>query len=329
MRGHRKIALRILALIAALAFTAAALPGCQGGDLTGQEKTTVIKVIVKKSNHDYWTVVKLGAEAAGKEFGINVEYEGPTDEKDIDGQIKMVDEAINQNVDAIVLAASDYVKLVDVVEKAAGENIPVIIIDSELKSDMVKSFIGTDNIGAGQKLGEALVQKVGKNCTIGIMNFVKGAASAVQREQGLLETLAKYPGIKVLAKEYCNSNESLAQQQTEKIIDENPDIDAMVCLNAYGTVGTSAAIEKLGLSGKVKIVGFDSIAEEVSYMEKGTIQALVIQNPFKMGYLGVKNALDAIKGRTVPARIDTGSTVIDIDNMYLPENQKLVFPFAE
>lgn len=328
MRNLRKTLIRAMALVTA-ALTMAASAGCEGSDLSGVTKTPLIKVIVKKSNADYWSVVKLGAEAAGKEFGVNVEYEGPTDERDIDGQIKMVQDAIDQNADAIVLAASDYLKLVDVVEKAASVNIPVIIIDSELKSDMVKSFIGTDNVSAGKMLGEALVQKVGEKCSIGIMNFVKGAGSAAQREQGLLETLGKYPGIKILDKEYCSSNESLAQQLTEKIIKENPDIDAMVCLNAYATVGTSAAIEKLGLTGKVKVIGFDSTPEEVSYMEKGTIQAFVIQKPFSMGYLGVKNAYEAIQGKTIPARIDTGSTVIDMDNMYLPENQKLVFPFAE
>lgn len=328
MKNHYRLLIKTLALVMAIAITAA-FSGCQGNELSGETRTPLIKVIVKKSNHDYWSVVKLGAEAAGKEFGINVEYEGPTDEKDIEGQIKMVQEAIDQNVDAIVLAASDYLKLVDVVEKAASVNIPVIIIDSELKSDMVKSFIGTDNVSAGKKLGEALVQKVGEKCSIGIMNFVKGAGSAVQREQGLLGTLDKYPGVKILDKEYCSSNESLAQQLTEKIIKENPDIDAMVCLNAYATVGTSAAIEKLGLTGKVKVIGFDSIPEEVSYMENGTIQALVIQKPFSMGYLGVKYAYEAIQGKTIPARVDTDSAVIDIDNMYLPENQKLVFPFAE
>lgn len=328
MRKLRKTLIQTIALVTA-ALTMMAFAGCEGSDLSGVTKTPLIKVIVKNSNYDYWSVVKLGAEAAGKEFGVNVEYEGPTDERDIEGQIKMVQEAIDQNADAIVLAASDYLKLVDVVEKAASVNIPVIIIDSELKSDMVKSFIGTDNVIAGNKLGEALVQKVGEKCSIGIMNFVKGAGSAVQREQGLLETLGKHKDIKILDKEYCSSSESLAQQLTEKIIKENPDIDAMVCLNANATVGTSAAIEKLGLTGKVKVIGFDSIPEEVSYMEKGTIQALVIQKPFNMGYQGVKYAYEALQGRNIPSRIDTGSTVIDMDNMYLPENQKLVFPFAE
>lgn len=319
----------ILAIILAVALLlSAALSGCAENNLTAQENNIVIKVIVKKSDHSYWSVVKLGAEAAGKEFGIKVDYLGPTDEKDIDGQIRMVNEAIDEKADAIVLAASDYIKLVDVAEDAVSQKIPVLIIDSELKSNKMKSFIGTDNADAGYTLGESLVQKVGEKCNIAVMSFVKGAASAVQREQGFEKALSKYPDIKVLSKVYCNSDENTAKQLTEELVEKYPDMDAVVCLNAYGTAGTARAIEKLDLAGKIKIIGFDSTPEEVSYVEKDIIQSLVIQNPFSMGYQGVKYALAAVRDEAVPKLINTGSKVIDKDNMYQPENQKLVFPFT-
>lgn len=327
--SHRVTALILTVLLTVTLLLTAALAGCGDGKLSAQEKRITINVIVKKRDASYWTVVKMGAEAAGKEFGINVNFDGPTDEKDIEGQIQLVDEAISKKTDALVLAASDYTRLVDVAEKAVSEKIPVIIIDSELKSDKMRSFIGTDNVDAGNKLGESLVQKVGDNCSIAVMSFVKGAASAVQREEGFSEAIGKYPHIKVLSKEYCNSDENTAQQMTEKLVGNYPDMDAVVCLNAYGTVGTARAIEKLGLAGKVKIIGFDSTPEEVSFVEKDIIQSLVIQNPFSMGYLGVKYALDAINDKTLPKHIDTVSQVIDKNNMYLPENQKLVFPFTD
>lgn len=305
-----------------------ALFGCSGSKLSTQEKSVVIKVIVKKNDGSFWEVVKMGAEAAGKEFGINVDFDGPTDENDIDGQIQFVNEAINEKVDALVLAASDYLKLVDVAEKASAEGIPVIIIDSGIKSDKMKSFIGTDNVDAGKKLGETFINKVGNKCNIAVMSFIKGAASSDQREEGFFETIKTQSGIRLLSKEYCNSDENTAQQLTEKLIKKYPDIDAIVCLNAYGTTGTARAIEKLGMAGKVKIIGFDSTPEEINFVEKDVIQSLVIQNPFNMGYLGVKYALDAMNGQAVPKSVNTGSKVIDKDNMYLPENQKLVFPFT-
>jgi len=320
---HRCILLIFAALFAVSLF------GCSGSNsLTAEEKKTSIKVIVKKRNHDYWAVVQMGAEAAGKEFNVSMNYDGPTDEKDIEGQIRMVNEAIDDKADAIVLAASDYTMLVPAAERAIDQKIPVVIIDSNIKSDRMVSFIGTDNVDAGRILGESLVEKVGENCSIGVVSFVKGAATAVEREEGFFNAIKKHPGIRVLGMEYCNSDENLAKQQTEKIINDNPGIDAIVCLNAYSTAGAARAIEGMQKTGDVKLVGFDSTPEEISYMEKGVIQSLVVQNPFKMGYLGVKYVLDALKQIPVEKNINTGSTVIDKDNMYLPENQKLVFPFT-
>ncbi len=323
-----KVIRKGIALLAVLVLFASG-SGCGSSRLSAPEKELNVKVIVKKRDFDYWAVVKMGAEAAGKEFGVNVDFGGPTDEKDVEGQYRMVSEAIDSHPDAIVLAANDYTRLVSVAEEAVSRKIPVIMIDSGINSKKIRNFIGTDNVDAGEKLGETLADKVGKTCKVAVMSFIKGAASAVQREEGLFKAIGKYPGIQVLTTEYYKSNEDLAQQLTEKIVKENPGIDAIVCLNAYGTVGTARAIDKMKLGGKVKVVGFDSTPEEIGFMENGVIQGLVIQNPFNIGYLGIKYALDAINGKPVPEQVNTGSKVIDKDNMYLPENQKLVFPFTD
>lgn len=206
---------RIAAIIMTILLLSA-LIGCSGSKLSTQEKSVVIRVIVKKSDGTFWTVVKMGAEAAEKEFGINVDFVGPTDEKDIDGQIQFVNDAINEKVDGLVLAASDYLKLVDVAEKASAEGIPVVIIDSGIKSDKMKSFIGTDNVDAGKKLGETLMDKLGNTCNIAVMSFIKGAASADQREEGFFEAIKNQPGIKLLSTEYSNLDENTAEQLTEK-----------------------------------------------------------------------------------------------------------------
>jgi ribose transport system substrate-binding protein len=318
-------AFKAAALLSACMLLAA---GCSGPNLGTQEKTFVIDVIVKKYDADFWKVVKMGALAAGKEFGVQVNFEGPGDERDIDGQIAMVDEAILAKADAIVLAASDYTKLVPVTETAVAAKIPVVVIDSDVNTSKTKSFIGTDNVDAGRKLGETLVDKVGPECSIAVMGFVQGAATNDQREEGLMDVVGKRPGIRVVTTEYCNSVEDRAQALTQDILREHPDIDAIVCLNAYGAVGTGRAIAGLGLSGKVKIIGFDSTPEETNFLDKGVIQALVVQNPYSMGYQGVKYAIDAANGKSVPKLINTGSSVVDKDNMYLPENQKLLFPFT-
>lgn len=324
-----KALIKIISLSLILFILTVTISGCGETSLATNENRLKIKIIVKKNDADFFNVVRMGAEAAGKEFNVDVIYDGPGNEKDIAKQVNMVQQAINDRFNAIVLAAADYNKLAPVVEKAANQNIPVIIIDSQLNSDRIKGFIGTDNIDAGNKLGSTLVSRVGTNCRIAVMNFIKGAASSDLREKGLYEVVGKYPQIKVVSNLYCNSDESLAFELTEKVVKENPDLDAIVCTNAYGAVGTARAIEKGKLSGKIKIIGLDSTPEQADFLEKGVIEALVIQNPFNMGYLGVRYAIDSINNKPVPQSTNTGLTIIDKDNMYLPENEKLVFPFTE
>lgn len=303
--------------------------GCIRESLMTKDDPVHIEVIVKNRVAPFFSVVKMGADAAGKELGISVHFDGPTDEKEIDEQINIVRKAIESKADAIVLAACDYERLVDVVHEAIAEKIPVITIDSGLNSKKVKSFIGTDNIDAGRKLSQALVDKVGDKCKIVVMGFIKEAASCIEREKGLFEALNTYRDVEVLDVLYCNSDIDLAEQLTLEAMEKYPDLDAIVGLNAQGTTGAARAIIKQKKVNIVKIIGFDNTSEEIRYMEKDVIQSLVVQNPFSMGYLGVKYAYDAINNVKVPEIVDTGLTVIDKENMYNTENQKLVFPFTD
>ncbi len=316
-------------LIASMLSLIILVSGCAGNSIMTDEEQIDIEVIVKNKEAPFWSVVEMGAIAAGKEFGISINYDGPTDENDIEAQIRIVRSAIESKADAIVLAACDYERLVHITHKAITEKIPVITIDSGLNSEKVRSFIGTDNVDAGKKLGQALVEKVGDNCKIAVMSFVKEAASCYEREQGLFETLSMYKDIQVLDTVYCNSDIDIAEKLTLDLIEKYPEIDAIVGLNAYGTTGAARAIIKEKQANIIKIIGFDSTPEEIRYVEKDVIQSLVVQNPFSMGYLGVKYAYDTIKNERIPKIVDTGLTVIDKNNMYNTENQKLVFPFSD
>lgn len=305
------------------------LYGCAAGTDTISNENIDIRVIVKKQNHDFWAVVEMGTEAAAREFGVNVEYTGPFNEEDIEGQIRMVEAAIEDKVDAIVLAAIDYELLVPAAEKARSQGIPVVIIDSNINSDKMNGFIGTDNIDAGRVLGDAMADAFGTELDIAIVSFVKGAASSNEREQGVKEAVSKYTGINVIDTLYCNSDETLAAELTKNMVKNHPEVDVFVCLNAYATVGTARGIIDIGKTGQYKIVGFDSTPEEITYLENGIVSLMVVQNPFSMGYQGVKYALDAVKGIKMPENVNTGAVVINKENMYNPENQKLLFPFVD
>lgn len=291
-----------------------------------------IALIVKMNYGYHWGTVKLGADAAAREFNVDIDYSAPDDEDDIEGQIKLVNEVLDRKdkkIDALILAASDFKELVGVTERAYGMGIPVIIIDSEVDTKKIHSFIATDNFDAGEKAGNKLAGITDGSCRVAIMSFVKGTRNAEEREEGLMSVISKYPDIKVVAKEYCRSDTTLAYNLTKDIIAKNKEVNAIVAFNSISSEGVAQAIDDMKLGGKVKVIAFDSTLQEINFLEKGVIQATVIQNPFSMGYLGVKNAVDVINGKKVEKRVYTESRVIDKENMYLPENQKMLFPFVK
>jgi ribose transport system substrate-binding protein len=304
------------------------LNSCSSKDeLNDPKETKYIDFIVKNQGRDYWAAMRVGAEAAAREFNVSLNFTAPYDERNIESQIELVDEAVVRAADAIVIAAIDYNKLAQVTEKAYDSKIPVIITDSQVNTKKINSYIATDNYSAGRKAGEKLLELTGKGSNIAIVNFIKGAKNAEQREEGVLKAITDSGEANVVAKEYSSSNEQLSYEITKKLINNHKELDGIAALNDTTAEGVAQAIEELGFSGKIKLVAFDSSSEEIEYIERGIIQATVIQKPFNMGYLSVKYAAMAARGQKIPENIDTGSILIDKQSMYLPENQKFVFPF--
>lgn len=287
---------------------------------------------ISKTNYGYhWATVKQGANVAAREFNVDIDFAAPDVEEDVDEQINLVNDVIDNKdkvVDAIVLAASDYNKLVRVIEKAYQRNIPVIIIDSQVNTNKISSNIITDNFEAGKSMGNVLLDICGKKANIVIMSFVKGSINAKQREDGLNSVISKYPDIKIVSKEYCYSDTNLAYNIIKKILLKNNNIDAVIALNDIASEGVALAIDELNLEGKVKVIAFGSTTQELNYLEKGVINSLIIENPFSIGYLGVKFAVDAMENKKIPNKYLIETKVIDKNNMYLPENQRMLFPFV-
>jgi len=320
------LSLGMLSLLLSLSLT---LSGCSSQlDHSEQEHSITVAMIVKMEKGDYWEIVEKGAEVAAKEFGVNLIFTGPEQETLIAEQIHMVQTAIDDKVDAIVLAASDYMELGRVTDAAGNAGIPVITIDSEVASTKVRSHIGTDNYRAGYKAGMELVEHVGDNSRVAVVSFVEGAYNSGQREEGLFYLIAQYSGIQVVEKRYSYSNLAAAKEATEQILLEYPDIKGIVALNYIATAGVASVINEKGLGGKVKVVGFDASSEIMEMVQEGVVQSTIVQNSFTMGYLAVKYAVDATKGTKLPERYDSGSVIIDAESMLYEENQKLVFPFV-
>jgi len=290
------------------------------------KKAIEIAVIPKSFSHQFWLTVKAGAEQAGKELGVKIVWQGTAKETEIEQQINIVQDMINRGVSAIVLAASDANALIGIVETAVNKGIPVITIDSGVNSDKPMSFVATDNVAGAKIAAETLAKLIGEEGEVGLIPFVAGAATSEMRERGFKEGISAYPNIKLVSTLYSDSNVAKAMDVTNDMLTSFPNIKGIFAANESSAVGCAQAIRSKGKAGQIKIVAFDAAEEEIQALKEGVIQALIVQNPFKMGYLGVKSAYDAIQGKPVEKRIDTGVTVVTPENMNEPEIQKILNP---
>lgn len=319
----KRLALLTMSVVLALG----AFAGCgQKSEAGGNSGKKTIALIVKSTDSEYWLTVKAGAEKAAKEAGVDIIFKGPATEQDIQGQINILEDAINQKVDGIVLAASDTKALIQPAEKAIDAKIPLVTVDSGADSEKIASFIATDNEAAAAQGADVLAKLIGESGKVGIVNFVPGVSTAVQREKGFRDAMAKHSGIQLLQTQYSQSDKAKAMAITEDILTANPDVKAIFAANNRSALGVAQALKGKGVAGKVKVVAFDADPDEIKGLEDGSITALIVQNPFKMGEEGVKNVLALMEGKTVEKRIDTGVTIVTKENMNDPEVKKVLYP---
>lgn len=285
-----------------------------------------IALVPKGLSHQFWLTVKAGAEDAADEFDAEIDWQGPAKETQVAKQISIVEDMISSKVDAIVMAACDENALVRPVKKAVDAGIPVVTIDSGIKSDVAVSFVATDNVAGGKTAARELARLVGEEGEVGLIPFVPGAATSELREKGFLEGLKQFPHMTLGQKLYCMSDVAKGMSVTEDMMTSNADLKGIFAANEPGAIGSAQALKAAGKAGKIKLVAFDASNEEIEALKEGSVQALIVQNPYQMGYQGVKAAVDCLRGKPVEKRIDTGVTVVTMQNFNDPEIQKLLYP---
>ncbi len=294
-----------------------------GSKESGAKKIQIL-VSPKGLVHSFWTTVKAGAETAAKENNVEIIWKGPSQETDIAGQIAIIEDYINKNVSAIVIAACDAKALIPVLQKAKDKNIPVITIDSGIDSDIALSFIATDNVEAAKRGAQELAKLLNNEGDVALIPFVPGAATSNMREQGFKEGIKDFPKIKLTATQYSQSEVATGMAVTEDILTSQPELKGIFAANEAGAIGAAQALKSKNRTGKVKLVGFDAAENEINELRAGVIDALIVQDPYKMGYTGVKFAVDALNGKEIPKRVDTGVYIITKENIDTPEIQKLL-----
>ena len=289
-----------------------------------------IAVIAKAVNSDFWHNVNNGVFSAATEYNVTVTFEGPENEENYYAQNSLIENAVKNGADAIVLSAIDYNNSVDTVNAAVREGVKVIAIDSDVNSDAVSLFIGTDNIAAGKEAGKAAVDgfSADSEIIIGLVNYNANTDNGNQREKGFREYIDTVSNARIAASVTAESNEESATAAAEKLLKQNPRINVIVGFNEWMTLGVGNAVKNLGLSKKVRSVGFDSNLISVGMLETGEMDALIVQNPFAIGYLGVEKAAALISGESLPSReIYTDVTTVTKENIFDNDIQKILFRF--
>ncbi|MCE7974442.1 MAG: sugar ABC transporter substrate-binding protein [Leptolyngbya sp. PLA1] len=289
-----------------------------------------IAVIPKGTTHEFWQSVHAGAKQAGAARGAEVTFRGPEREDDREQQISLLQNTIASRPAAIVLAPLDHAALVGPVRDATRAGIPVVIIDSGLDAtpgvDYV-AMVATDNTNAGWLAGEHLRTLLPGGGKVLVLRYLEGSQSTTQREDGCIAALRAGPGIEVIDPgRFAGATRAQAQEAAENLIAATPSFDAVFCPNEPTTFGMLLALKSRGLAGRVKFVGFDSSEAAIEGMRQGHVQGIVVQNPIRMGRLGVESALDHLAGKPVSPEIDTGAMLVTPSNMDSQEARDLLSP---
>jgi ribose transport system substrate-binding protein len=300
------------------------------GAPAGSDKTLRIAVIPKGTSHEFWKSVHAGAQNAAAELGnIEVIWRGPAQENDIQGQIEVVKNLITRRVDAICLAPNHSESLVEAVNEANDEGIPVVIFDSGLgKGPQIVSYVATDNEKGGQMAAARLAEVLGDQGDVILMRYNAGSESTEQRERGFLEEIAKHPNVKVLSSDQYGgtSTKSAMDKGLQLLLRYQDEVDGVFAVCEPNCNGMLEALEQSGLASKVKFVAFDPSDRLIKGLESGKVHGIVLQDPVHMGYRAVKAAVAKLRGERVEPRIATGEYVATSDNMRTEQYQKLLHP---
>jgi ribose transport system substrate-binding protein len=299
----------------------AAWTGC------GRSGKRVIGVAPKGTSSIFWQSVQAGVLAAGRDFDVDILWNGPPAETDYARQIQIVEAMINRGVDGIVLSPTQTTALVAVVERAASLGIPLTIFDSGIDTDRYVSYVATNNAAAGALAADTVAELLGGQGPVALVRHSPGSDSTDSRERGFREQLQnRHPGVAVVAEQYCMSDRARALAVSENMLNANPGLQAFFCSSEAATIGAAQVVRVRNLQGKLRLVGFDASTTLQQDLKEGVIDALVVQDPFQIGYVGVKTVVEHLNGGTPPKQIAMPARVVRARDLADPEVQKLLNP---
>lgn len=315
--------------LAAAVLMVMGLCSCAAGTTTSTQHS--VALVAKSTQTEFWLSVFAGAEAAATEYNVKLTIVGPETEEDYETQNRMVAQAVADGAEALVFSAIDYENNAVAIDDAAGQGVRIVAIDSNVDSSAVSTYIGTDNYAAGQMAARAALERVEGELKVGIINYDISSANGQERQRGAADIFQESGRAELVAVINTLAEAGQAQEDTAALLKKYPEINVLLAFNEPTSVGAAEAVENLGLSEQVFLVGFDSNVITIDGLQEGSVDALVVQNPYAMGYLGVESAYKLLSGQSgeLEQTVDTSTQIVDRENLFSSDSQKALFAFEQ
>lgn len=295
------------------------LAACRSG------RQRIIGVVPKATSHLFFVTIHAGVDAAAKEFGVQVVWNGPQNETDHNRQIQIVDSMIAQRVDAIAISATDERALAGTVQRAIDSGIPVAVFDSGVNVERYVSWIATDNLGAGQEAARRLAELVSGSGKVAMVMHKPGGTSTGLREQGFEATMAReFPGVAIAAKLFGMADPAKSRAVAENILTAHPDLKGIFAVSEASSLGTIQALRSRNLAGKVRLVTFDNSDTHVEALRDGTTDLMFVQDAHRLGYEAVRSLVRKLNGEQPVQRMDVPARIVAKSDLEHPDVQSLL-----
>lgn len=312
---------RVLCRVAAALMLVMALSGA----VQAAEKL-YIPLISKGFQHQFWQAVKLGAEQAARDFDVEITFEGPESESQVDRQIDMLQAALSRRPDAIALAALDSRAVIPLLEQAQAAGIPVVGFDSGVDSDIPVTTAATDNVAAAALAADKMAELIGYSGEVAVIVHDQTSRTGIDRRDGFVNRIREaYPNIRVVDIQYGGGDHLRSTDLAKAIIQAHPNLRGFFGANEGSAIGVVNAVVELNVAGKIVVVGFDSGQLQMQAIRSGVMAGAITQNPIGIGYEAVRAAVMAVRGEPLPKVIDTGFYWYDKSNIDSEEIRPLLY----
>jgi ribose transport system substrate-binding protein len=298
------------------------------------DKKLTIALIPGLTTDAFYITMRKGAQAAADALGDTLVFQGAPDFNPVT-QVPVLDAVIARHPDAIMIAPTDKVQLVEPLRKAVKAGIPVMTVDTFIgdgkyqtgagNADFPFSYVASDNVGGGEIAARALAKAIGDKGKVYVSNVKPGVSTTDQREEGFKLEMKNHPGITVLETQFNDDDSNKAASQLQSVLARNPDLAGVFGANLFSAIGAANGVKQAGASGKVRVVAFDAPTSIVDQIKGGLVDIAIAQHPYEIGYFGLMVAHAHVLDRPVPTSIGTGYTVMDKTNIDEPSVRRFVY----